>query len=296
MKTEFASGILRAAKKDKKLIFLTGDLGFNAFETVRDAIGDRFINAGVAEQNMLDVAAGMAYAGLHPWVYSIAPFLILKTVEQIRNDICQRNLPVRLVGNGGGFGYGIMASTHHLLEDIAILSTFPNIRLFIPAFLSDIEPMIQAMQAHTGPSYLRLSVSQLTQPTYAPCRRIARGNQATVIVLGSLVTSVLPALAKLKGKLDIWVISELPLQLPQGLLASVKQTKKLMVIEEHVLNGGVGQMIFTELGRRGILSKISHLATNGYPSKLYGSHGYHLKDNGLDTESVVRSLKKLLNR
>ncbi len=103
------------------MVFLTGDLGFMALEPLRDRLGDRFINCGVAEQNMVTVAAGLAKEGFDVWVYSIAPFCYARALEQIRNDVCLHGLPVRVLGNGGGYGYGVMGPTHHALEDYGIL-------------------------------------------------------------------------------------------------------------------------------------------------------------------------------
>ena len=116
MRRRFSDAIVALAG-DPTLAFLTGDLGFMALEPVRDALGTRFLNAGVAEQNMISVAAGLARTGLRPWAYSIAPFLYARPFEQVRNDVCLHRLPVRLVGNGGGYGYGVMGATHHALED-----------------------------------------------------------------------------------------------------------------------------------------------------------------------------------
>ena len=100
---------------DEEFLFLTGDLGYNALEPLRERLGDRFINAGVAEQNMVSVGAGLAIEGMNVWIYSIAPFCYARPFEQIRNDICQHRLPVKLVGNGGGYGYGAQGASHHAL-------------------------------------------------------------------------------------------------------------------------------------------------------------------------------------
>src|SRR5882757_10052589 len=116
MRSLFCQAMTETAE-DNSVIFLTGDLGYKALEPLRDRMGRRFINAGVAEQNMISVAAGLARSGLRPWTYSIAPFIYARPFEQIRNDVCLHDLPVRLVGNGGGYGYGVMGATHHALED-----------------------------------------------------------------------------------------------------------------------------------------------------------------------------------
>src|SRR5204863_5190911 len=121
--------------------------------------GARFLNAGVAEQSMMGIAAGVALTGRRPWVYSIAPFATYRCLEQIRNDVCLHALPVRIVGNGGGFTYGIMGSTHHALEDLAVLKVLPNMQLFFPCAGDQVEAAVRAMADLAGPAYLRLAIS-----------------------------------------------------------------------------------------------------------------------------------------
>src|SRR5450759_1310357 len=132
MRKEFSNIIEKIATADDHVIFLTGDVGFMALENVRDAIGKRFINMGVAEQNMISVAAALATEGLVPVCYSIAPFIVFRPAEQIRLDVCLHNLNVKIVGNGGGYGYGIMGATHHALEDVGMLSSFSGMSCFVP--------------------------------------------------------------------------------------------------------------------------------------------------------------------
>src|SRR6476660_2916435 len=139
----------RAADPD--FVFLTGDLGYQALEPLREVMGRRFINAGVAEQNMVAVAAGLARSGMNPWVYSIAPFVYARPFEQIRNDLCIHDLPVKLIGNGGGYGYGVMGGTHHALEDYGALLTLPNMHAFVPAFTSDAEAAIRRLYGFPHP-------------------------------------------------------------------------------------------------------------------------------------------------
>jgi len=111
MRSAFCSAMVAVAERPE-LVFLTGDLGFMALEPLRDSLGRRFINAGVAEQNMIGVASGLARAGWRPWAYSIAPFIYARPYEQLRNDVAMHALPVAMVGNGGGYGYGVMGATH----------------------------------------------------------------------------------------------------------------------------------------------------------------------------------------
>ena len=143
-----------------KFVFLTGDLGFKTLEPLRDAWVHVLSTPGIAEQNMICVAASMAKTALRPWVYSIAPFVYARPFEQIRNDVCLPDLPVVLVGNGGGYGYGVMGSTHHALEDYGALLTLANMRVFIPAFDSDVMALVDLLMEFPLP-YLRLGLAEL---------------------------------------------------------------------------------------------------------------------------------------
>src|SRR5207302_4021712 len=168
--------MIDAAASNEEVIFLTGDLGFKALEPLRDAMGRRFINAGVAEQNLVSVAAGLARGGLRPWVYSIAPFIYARPFEQIRNDVCLHGLPVVLVGNGGGYGYGVMGATHHALEDYGVLLGLPHLRAYLPAFDLDVRWLVERLLTISHPAYLRLGLSEesagFVVPPYAPWRRL----------------------------------------------------------------------------------------------------------------------------
>ncbi len=300
MKKEFITELEKIAKKDKKIFFLTGDLGFNAFEGIRYGIGERFINAGVAEQNMISVAAGLCYVGLKPWVYSISTFLTLKTVEQVRNDVCHLNLPVKLAGFGGGYGYGIMGESHHLLEDVAIYSSFPNMQLYIPAFVEDMPFVVEKIYKNNAPSYLRLNLAPQTTiqlPPYAPIRHIKNGEKITLVVLGPLIHNVLQAIDQLKEEnvIDLFVITELPTELSDEIFVSIRKTQKLLVVEEHSGVGGLGEKLFSILGKRNLSSgNFVHLFAKGYLSHLYGNHAFHQKENELDPEGILKNIKRLL--
>src|SRR3954470_2324434 len=160
MRKHFSTYLEKVASENDDIIFITGDLGYNALENLATKMGDRFINAGVAEQNMIGVAAGMASQGYRVICYSIAPFVVYRCLEQIRNDVCFHNLPVYIVGNGGGYGYGIMGSSHHAIEDIACLSGLPNMRCFVPAFIEDMKACLDDMFSKRSPAYFRLGLGK----------------------------------------------------------------------------------------------------------------------------------------
>ena len=177
MREIFCNEMIAAFQK-KPFVFLTGDLGFKALEPLQTVMRSHFINVGVAEQNMISVAAGIAKTGLQVFAYSIAPFVYARPFEQIRNDICLHNLPVTLVGNGGGYGYGVMGATHHAIDDYGALLTLQNMNVFVPVFDGDVGVMIEKISALKKPSYLRLGLEQKLEgvdKNYSPWRKILDG-------------------------------------------------------------------------------------------------------------------------
>ena len=297
MRDAFCSALIgHSARSD--FVFLTGDLGFNALEPLRAAMPHRFINAGVAEQNMICVAAGLAKTGLRPWVYSIAPFVYARPFEQIRNNIALTGLPVTLVGNGGGYGYGVMGSTHHALEDYGVLLTLANMHVFIPAFDSDLATVINTQMARIHPSYLRLGLAEQPEdfqpPAYAPWRHLVEGDSATLLAAGPLVGGIVREVRKMPRaeRPSVWLVSELPFgQVPSEFLNDVQRSGHLFVVEEHVKNGGLGQIISHHLMSISVaVRRFTHYYAQGYVSGLYGSQAYHRRESQLDPASVLAAL------
>lgn len=302
MRKEFSAGIERLVKTDDKIIFITGDLGYNALENVRDLMGPRFINAGVAEQNMVGMAAGMAYKGFKVFCYSIAPFAVYRCLEQFRNDVCLHNMPVFIVGNGGGYGYGIMGSTHHAIEDLACLSGLQNVNTYIPAFADEIDPMLDQIMAESRPAYLRLGAGPKTPDgaeksgTFKQIVRAENRAVGTVVALGPVAANVLTALQQtdLTGQFDVFTATNLPLTLPLE-LAQRWAGKPLLIAEEHVSTGGLAQQLSVHLLAQGAVpSRFVSLSAQGYPNGLYGDQKYHQQQSGLDPDNITRCLRELV--
>jgi transketolase len=303
MRKTFSSIIEKIATKDEKIIFITGDLGYNALENVRKVMGDRFINAGVAEQNMISLAAGMAYKGYKVFCYSIAPFIVYRCLEQFRNDVCFHNLPVCIVGNGGGYGYGIMGSSHHAIEDIACLSGLPNATCWIPAFVEDVEPAINSIIKKAAPAYLRLGLGNknpFDKKQIGSFSILLKSQQAkaTVISLGPIINNVVKAINEsgVQNKLNLYTCNSLPLELPAEILKDIAETGKLLVVEEHISIGGLAQQLSVQLLEKNIhLGKFKTLCAKGYPNALYGDQEFHQKESGIDVPNILSELESFLN-
>lgn len=303
MRKEFSATLEKIAVEDDSIVFITGDLGFSALENLQEKMGKRFINAGVAEQNMVGVAAGFAHKGYKVFCYSIAPFIVYRCLEQFRNDVSFNKLPVFLVGNGGGYGYGIMGSSHHTIEDLACLSGLQNTKVWTPAFSDEVEPVLQQIVADAQPAYLRLGAGKTTPAgavSSGSFKVLHQGNAAeiTVFALGPVANNVLSALSLSEGLKDkVNVVSALSFPLETGSLVPelLQKAPAILVAEEHVSTGGLAQQLSVKLLEQGIsLSTFKSLKAEGYPNGLYGSQSYHQKLSGLDADSIVTSLNNLL--
>ena len=302
MRNQFSKKIHEIFEKQQNLMFLTGDLGYNALEKIQEAYPKRFVNAGVAEQNMVGVAAGLAYEGKSVFIYSIAPFVVFRCLEQIKLDVCIHNHPVFIIGNGGGYGYGIMGATHHAIEDIACLSPLPNMICWVPSFLEDVDYCIDQITDRKGPAYLRLGLG-ISYPNKIEIGRInqivksSEELKITIISQGPIVKSVLNAIEGLFG-IDLFTILTVPItSMTENLLTSIKASRKILIIEEHVERGGLGEHLIIQFVKMNLGAiQYETLSAKGYPSKTYGNQEFHLQESGLDSNNIKQVVTKLLNQ
>jgi len=298
MRKHFSAHIQNLVDANDDIVFITGDLGFNALENLQSKLGDRFINAGVAEQNMVSMAAGIASRGFRVICYSIAPFAVYRCLEQTRNDVCFHNLPVFIVGNGGGYGYGIMGSTHHAIEDIACLSGLPNMHCYAPSFIDDMHVCIDEMFVQKRPAYLRLGLGK-KMPESLKIKSYGASSEnespkLTVILQGPIANNFFDALKnkESKDKVQVFVLNRTPFVLPEELENSIRISKNVLTIEEHVATGGLGSSISLLLNERSVpMEKFVSLHAKGYPSGLYGSQSFHQQESGLDEKNIATVIR-----
>ena len=297
MRVEFADSMVKFFDTNPEMVFITGDLGYMALEKVQQKFGENFINAGVAEQNMVTVGAAMAHEGFIPWLYSISPFVTLRPYEQIRNDACLHDLPVKIVGNGGGYGYGIMGATHHNIEDIGAMRLLPNMQVYVPFTASDVEQAIGQMLKDPHPNYLRLNVGAKIKGEVGPFsqwRKIRSGSKGTVVGTGPVLENLCNL--EIADDLEIWVVSVFPLKnIPAELIQSVNATGKLITIEEHAGECGLRETLSYHI-MNGLTRPIKMLAlsANGYISGKYGDQKFHQAENNLGGDGLLKELSSFL--
>jgi transketolase len=299
MRVEFAKAVIELKDKYPSLVFMTGDLGYMALEKVQERYGEHFINAGVAEQNMVTVAAGLAHEGFIPFAYSISPFVTLRPYEQIRTDVCLHDLPVKIVGNGGGYGYGIMGATHHNIEDIAVMRILPNMRVYVPLTGTDVGEALEMMVEDLHPNYLRLNMGAkipYTIDTFAQWRKIKDGNKAVVIGTGPVLENICNLPSDIVDGLEIWALSIFPFaEIPAELVAKINSTGKLLTIEEHHGQCGMHEALASKLlGQMTGPVKFTPLYAKGYPSGRYGDQKWHQAENNLGGEGMLNAVRSLL--
>ena len=253
MRAAYVETLTELAAQDSRIVLLTGDLGFMALEPFREAHPDRFINVGVAEQNLIGVATGLADAGFTPWCYSIATFASLRGFEFFRNGAVWHNLPVRVVGMGGGFEYGAAGITHHALEDIGVMRLLPRVVIVAPADAGQTQSIVRYAQSRSGPVYLRLGKDDRRRvPGLAGAfdpERVSltrRGQHGLVLAVGGVSTDAAAAVAALAERgveCSFGVVASLAPPPTAHLAGLIREHPWVATVEAHVKSGALGSIV-----------------------------------------------------
>ena len=249
MRSTFVNALLCEAKKNKNIELLTGDLGFGVLKDYIEQFSDRFTNCGIAEQNMLSVAGGMASQGKCVVVYSIGNFPTLRALEQIRNDLCYYNHNVKIVCIGGGYTYGSLGMSHHATEDIAVMRSMPNMTVFAPSDKVEAELCVKKMFDIKGPCYLRLerdsnsvfhNLNLITNIlTIQPV--IVNRSKFAIFTYGTIIEEIYPLCFKFN--IDLFTVPCLKPTDQKTLIEVLSKYDKVFTVEEHSTIGGLGDLI-----------------------------------------------------
>ena len=294
---------MEQVSRDSKTILLTGDLGFSAFEPFAEKFPDNFINAGIAEQNMAGIAAGLAMDGRRVFVYSIGNFPTLRCLEQWRNDICYHNLPVTAVVNGGGMAYGYLGMSHHATEDLSVLRTLPGMIVTAPADPVELDKCFDYICGSSSPGYLRLcrggermlhsGLPDFSEPRLCPLYKNDQSDTAIVMCgeIASMFDKVVSALEVENICADIYS-SPFVKPLPDLTVLLSDRYQMCVTVEENSLIGGFGGAIaeqFAGFARHPLLVKI------GLPDQycnITGNHDFMREITGLSVDGIVRQIKE----
>jgi transketolase len=307
MRTAFIETLFTLAKNDDRIMLLTGDLGFRVVTPFMEHLPQQFVNAGVAEQNMTGMAAGMAFSGKIVFTYSIANFPTLRCLEHIRNDVCYPNANVKIVAIGGGFAYGAMSITHHAVEDLGVMRMLPNMVIVAPGDPMETQKATRAVYEHDGPCYLRLGKAgePAVHKTDIEFRlgkaiKVREGNDITVISTGAMLQTAIQVSEKMETMgLSMRVLSMHTLKPldEQAVIDAACETHAIATLEEHSIIGGLGSAVAEVLAEReDIKVPFKRIGLPSSFSTHVGSQEYLRLQHGLTDESIIQSLLLLLRR
>jgi transketolase len=308
MRNAFFETLERLMGSNKKIIFITADLGFKLFDRIAERHPDRVINVGVREATMIGIAAGLSKEGFLPFVYSFAPFVTLRCVEQLRVDLCYNNLSAVLVGVGSGLAYGPNGPTHMGIEDVGVMGALPNLTILSPCDAVEVRMLLPQAARLKTPVYVRLGRSreplchhQHTRKLKIGCPSVLKeGTDVAVVTYGNMAYEVLTAVHELEKEkgFSVRVISFHTLKplKEEWILPLVQDGIPVMVIEEQVSGGSLGSRLALFLKEHAIHSPFCHLhLPEEYPN-ICGDRAYLLSSSKLSKTHLKRRIKEFLNK
>jgi transketolase len=306
MRDAFFLKIFEKAKQNPDIVVLTSDFSAPSFDRFRIELPGQFINTGISEQNTILVAAGLALSGKTVFVTSIAPFITMRCFEQTRLFAADMNLNIKIIAVGAGFSYNTAGPTHHSVEDIAIMRTLPNMKIFLPCCNSQVETFAENCVEEPGPAYVRLdrmildeqyngSFVQIKNAGFSILRKIV---PITIVTTGYMVKTTLEAVDALGAKsIPIGVIDAYRLPFDEKAFAGILTgVKRLIILEEHVKQGGLGSYICETLADNDVQLLVKRFGFDflkGFHHH-YGSRDEMLETCGLSVKQLVTSVEDSL--
>jgi len=306
VRNSFANAFYELAKSDKRIYLVVADITAAAgVASFQKESPERFLNVGVAEQMMIGMCAGLALRGNIPFAYTIATFTIYRPFEQVRVDCCYQNLPVKLVGVGGGVNYSTLGGTHHAQEDVAIMSAIPNMTVLAPCDPAEAALMTKAsVEKVPGPVYLRLGkagepdlTANAPEPfVFGKPRLIKPGSGTCVLTYGVITKMALDLAAKIEqaegGQVATYSVHTLKPLDRETLAGVLRRFERVMVVEEHSPQGGLGMQVKALAFESGVKCRLHTFSLQDEFIHVYGSHGDLLKAHGLHPDLMYERLKK----
>jgi transketolase len=306
MRGAFVRTLVDLADQDRRIALLTGDLGYMALEPFMERHADRFFNIGVAEQNMVGIATGLAEAGFVPFVYSIVTFATLRPYEFIRNGPVWHRLPVRIVGVGGGFEYGAQGLSHHGLEDVGVMRVQPGMTIVAPADHQQMATALRATWDAPGPVYYRIGKDDKTVVPGLDGRfRLGRvevvrdGTDVALVAMGSVATEAVTAAETLATKgvrARVVVVASVHPAPADDLRAALAGVPLAVTVEAHYAAGGVGSLVAEVIAEAGLGCRLVRAAVHEQPDARVGSQTYMHARYRLAAPALVETVLDRLGR
>ena len=304
MRFAFVQTLAELAERDSRILLLTGDLGYLALETFSEKFPDRFFNVGVAEQNMVGLATGLAADGFLPFLYSISTFAALRPYEFIRNGPVHHRLPVRIIGVGGGFEYGHAGATHYGLEDVGVMRAQPGITVIAPADYEQARAALLATWDLPGPVYYRIGKDDKTivpgldgRFELGRAQLVREGADLLIITMGSIASEVMAAadvLARHGISCTVMIVASINPAPVDDLAEWLSRFPVALTVEAHYVNGGVGSLVSEVVAELGINCRIVRCGVKRTPDGVVGSQDYLHRVHGLSSERLVEAALRAL--
>ena len=304
MRGTFVKVLSELAETDPRIVLLTGDLGYTVLEPFRDRFPKRFYNVGVAEQNMVGLATGIAEAGMIPFCYSIGTFASLRPFEFIRNGPVLHHLPVRVVGLGAGFEYGTAGPSHYSLEDIGVMRTQPGLNIVAPADFEQTATALRATWDLPGPVYYRLGKDDKSvlaglkgRFDLGRAQNVRNGDDLLIIACGPISFDVVAAadeLAKIDIDTAVTVVASVSPVPEHDLVEILGRHRVALTVETHSIAGGLGSLVAEVIAENGLGTRLVRLGVRTGTDGRSGSPAHMHSRHGLDRAGIVRAAKGLL--
>jgi transketolase len=305
MRNAFVDTLAEIAEGDPRIVFLTGDLGFMVLEPLAERLRGRFVNVGVAEQNMVGVATGLAEAGYTPFVYSIATFASMRAYEFIRNGPLLHSLPVRIVGVGAGLDYGHNGVTHYALEDVAIMRAQPEMTIIAPADPAQAVTALRCSLELPGPIYFRIGKSSSPVAELdgrfelGRLNRLVDGEDVAIVALGSMAGEALQAADRLALQgisASVAVVASVQPAPCDDLAEMLAEVSTVATVEAHYRTGGLGSIVAEVIAESGLRCRLMRHAVRSMPRGVTGTLSFLNGFYGLSAEALTESIAAALSR
>lgn len=307
MRTAFIEQLIVEARSNPSIFLVVGDLGYSVVEPFAKEFPGRFLNAGVAEQNMTGLAAGLASEGYNVFTYSIANFPTTRCLEQIRNDVCYHNLPVTIVAVGGGVAYGALGYSHHAVQDYAFMRALPGMTIFSPGDPLETRACLNEICSHPRPSYLRLGKNGETPilphvPVYnsrfGEPFHVAGSTESKFALLttGTMFETGMRVLSRLdQKKWSLWTMPFWCAQSAPAICSFLGSFEKVVSLEEHLAAGGFGSFLRECAGNRGDLqARLAILALHDEICGLVGNQDSLRETGGLGVQTILQEVERFV--